>query len=150
MFKVMTADEYVAERLNQYQDWYDKKSVGAKKQYLRIRVSAVVGALIVPVVANVIPDPTVARYVTTLVSLIVSIVVGLDSIYHFGDQWKNYRATEQFLGREKVMFRTGEGPYKGMDPAQAFATLVDRCETQIAAENSATLNVIAPAHQEQR
>jgi len=46
------------------------------------------------------------------------------------------------------MFRTGEGPYKDLDADRAFALLVDRCEAQIAAENSATLNVIAAASQE--
>jgi Protein of unknown function (DUF4231) len=141
----MSEDDYFKERVDQFQQWYDRKAVYAKSRFLRIRIIAAVGAVIVPVVANVIPEPDVARYVTTLISLIVSITVALNTIHHFGDQWKNYRATEQFLSREKFLFMTGEGPYKDIDGEKAFALLVDRCEAQIAAENSATLNVIGTA-----
>jgi len=116
---------------------------------LAIRVIAVVGAVLVPVVANAIPQfPEAARYLTTALGLVVSVAVALDSVYHFGDQWKNYRSTEQFLSREQFLFRSGEGPYKEMEPERAFILLVERCETQISAENSATLNVIVSAAQQ--
>jgi hypothetical protein len=55
---------------------------------------------------------------------------------------------EQFVSREKFLFQTGEGPYKHLDADKAFALLVDRCETRIAAENSATLKVLAVRPQE--
>ena len=80
-----------------------------------------------------------------MISLIVVVVVALDSVNHYGDQWKNYRSTEQFLGREKFLFQTGEGPYRTMEEQESFLLLVERCEAQISAENSATLNVIATA-----
>jgi hypothetical protein len=148
-FKTMSADQYIAERLDQFQGWYDAKAVRAKADFRRIRVLAVVGAAIVPVVTNVLPQAYgIDRYVTTAVSLAVSIAVALDSVYHFGEQWKNYRSTEQFLSREKFLFRTGEGPYKQLDAEAAFVLLVERCESQIAAENSATLNVISTAAQQ--
>jgi hypothetical protein len=112
---------------------------------------AVVGAAIVPVVTN-IPFPwggsIVPRILTTVISLLVVILVSLESVYHFGEQWKNYRSTEQFLSREKVLFHAHEGPYRESDPEKAFAVLVQRCEAQIAAENAATLNVMAVAKQE--
>ena len=149
MFKSMSADEYIAKRLDQFQSWYDGKAIHAKSRYLRIRVIAVVGAVLVPVAANALPAfPDVTRALTTVLSLIVSLAVALDSVYHFGDQWKNYRSTEQFLSREKVLFLTGEGPYKDMETEKAFILLVERCEAQISAENSATLNVIVSAAQQ--
>ncbi len=144
----MSAEDYLKERVDQFQQWYDGKAVHAKSRYLRIRIIAAVGAVIVPVIVNVIPDAEIGRYVTTAVSLIVSVTVALDTIHHFGDQWKNYRSTEQFLSREKFLFRTGEGPYTDLDAEKAFVLLVERCEAQIAAENSATLNVIATAAQQ--
>jgi hypothetical protein len=149
VFKSMSAEEYLAQRVDQFQGWYDKKAVGAKAWYLRIRVIAVVGAVLVPVAANAIPQfPDATRYLTTGISLIVSLAIALDSVYHYADQWKNYRSTEQFLSREKFLFQTGEGPYKDQEPEAAFVLLVERCEGQIAAENSATLNVIATAAQQ--
>jgi hypothetical protein len=150
VYKSMSAEEYIAHRVDQFREWYDGKAVYAKNRYLRIRVIAVAGAVLVPVVANAIPEhPDLTRYSTTILSLIVSLAVALDSVFHFGDQWKNYRSTEQFLSREKFLFSTGDGPYKEMDPAKAFMLLVERCEAQISAENSATLNVIVPTGQKQ-
>jgi hypothetical protein len=113
-----------------------------------MKASAVVGAAVVPVIANV-PLPNMAgRILTTIISLVVVILVSLESVYHYGDQWKNYRSTEQFLTREKVLFQTRRGPYRGLDDDKAFGLIVERCEAQIAAENSATLNVMAVAKQE--
>jgi Protein of unknown function (DUF4231) len=142
----MSADQYLVERVDQFQSWYDGKAVIHKRLFQRLRTISVVGAVIVPVVANSFPEhPSATRWLTTAISLIVSVSVALDSAFHFGDQWKNYRSTEQFLSREKFLFRTGNGSYKGKPPDEAFEILVDRCENQIAAENSATLNVISTA-----
>jgi len=148
MFRSMSAEEYISQRVEQFQKWYDAKAIQAKSRYLRSRIIAVTGAAIVPVVANAIPDPAITRYATTIISLIVSLTVALEGVYHFGDQWKNYRSTEQLLSREKFLFRAGEGPYEETEPARALPLRVERCEAQIAAENSATLNVIAPAAQQ--
>jgi hypothetical protein len=146
VFGSMSPEQYMAERLDQYQLWYDKKSVGAKSKYLTMRAASVVGAAIVPVIVN-LPFPYV-NYAATVISLAVVIVVSLESVHHFGDQWRNYRSTEQFLLREKILFRTADGPYRGLDKVSAFSILVERCEAQISAENSATLNVLVVAAQQ--
>lgn len=149
MFKSMQADEYVEQRIMQFIGWYDKKAVYAKSAYLRLRTASVVGALLVPIAANLnfADYNTYKTIVITVLSLSVSISVALDGVYHFGDQWKNYRSTEQFLSRERFLFQTGEGPYRGMAADDAFLLFVERCEGQIASENSATLNVIISANQ---
>ena len=112
MFKSMGAEDYITKRVDQFQGWYDAKAVTAKSAFLRVRTIAVIGSALVPVVANV-TIPPVAGYtlpptaLTTLISLVVVVVVALDSVNHYGDQWRNYRSTEQFLGREKFLFQTG-------------------------------------------
>ena len=149
MFRSMSAEEYIKQRIEQQQKWYDEKAVKAKSAYLKIRTVAVVGAVLVPVAANVDITGYMAyrTALTTIISLMVRIVVALDSVYHFGDQWKNYRSTEQYLSKEKFLFQTGEGAYKDADPEKAFILLAERCEEQIQAENSATLNVISSVSQ---
>ena len=150
MFKSMKPEEYISQRVEDMRQWYDGKASESKKMYLNIRTIAVAGAVIVPVLANV-TIPGIGAYQTlptTLVSLMVSLAVALDSVFHFGDQWKNYRSSEQFLKSEVFLFRTGEGVYKGMEEDPAFLLFIERCEAQIAAENAATLNVIAPAPQQ--
>jgi hypothetical protein len=145
---LFTPDGYIRERLEQYQGWYDRKAVATKALYLRIRTSTVVGGACVPALINV--DARYIRVVTTLLSLMVVILVSLESVYHYREQWKNYRSTEQLLGHEKVFFRTGTGPYEGLPAEQAFKLLVERVEAAIAAENSATLSVMTLAPEDTR
>ena len=139
------ADSYVNDRLRQYQGWYDKKSVKMKARHLRNRSVSVVAGAIVPVVANI--DHIAARVATTVLSLVVVILVSLESVFHYREQWKNYRSTEQFLGHEAVYYETRVGVYEGLTDAEAFKTLVERVESAIAAENASTLNVMTLAGQ---
>ena len=48
----MTADEYLTERVQQYEDWYDRKTSKMKKWYLRLTGTAVVASALVPVLVN--------------------------------------------------------------------------------------------------
>lgn len=87
----------------------------------------------------------------SVLSLIVAACVALESVYHYREQWKNYRSTEQFLSREQVLFLTGEGGYKNFkQPQAAFIYFVERCEGAIEAENASTLNVMTLAQAESK
>jgi len=112
-----------------------------------MRAFAVVGGGLVPVLVNVQDNLVVdgwpfGQLVVTLISLLVVVAVSLESVFHYREQWKNYRSTEQILGHEELMYRANVGPYKGISPDEAFHTLVERVENQIAAENAATLSVM--------
>ena len=137
------SEAYIQDRLKQYQGWYDAKAVKCKRRYLQMRCASVVAAAVVPVLVNVSFDGRAA--VTTVLALIVVVLVSLESVLHYREQWKNYRSTEQHLGREEVMFRAGVGPYEGRDPLEAAQLLVQRVEDAIASENAATLNTMTLA-----
>ena len=105
----LTADAYIKDRLEQYQAWYDRKAVSVKSRYLRMRACSVIGGAIVPVLINVQPgwlvyglDPI--KILVTLISLLVVTLVSLESVFHYREQWKNYRSTEQLLGHERFLF----------------------------------------------
>lgn len=139
-FGSMGPDRYLEERVKQYKDWYDGKAVKLKSYYLYMRATTVIGGAIVPVLVSLnIPR---MRYVTAFVSLLVVVLVSLESVYHFREQWKNYRSTEQFLGSERILFLTKEGRYKGVSAEDAFLLFVERVEAAIASENAATLNIM--------
>jgi hypothetical protein len=147
---LVTPEQYISERLEQYQGWYDKKSVAMKSKYLRMRALSVVGGSLVPVLINVTHDATlwgisVVKAVVTLISLGVVISLSLESVFHYREQWKNYRSTEQLLGHEKFYFRTRVGRYHGLSDEAAFRLLVERVEDAVAAENAATLNTMTTA-----
>jgi len=136
----MTPNRYIEERVKQYQSWYNGKSVKCKSLYLRMRALSVVGGATVPVLVNL--DFPFINYATTVISLMVVIFVSLESVFHYREQWKNYRSTEQYLGHEQIRFLTKVGPYKELEARGAFRPFVERVESAIAAENSATLNIM--------
>jgi Protein of unknown function (DUF4231) len=146
----LTPEQYINERVKQYQAWYDRKSVATKARFLRMRAFTVIGGGLVPVLINIDKDLSIKGYsvvkiIVTLVSLLVVIFVSLESVYHYREQWKNYRSTEQLLGHELFLFQAKVGPYKGLDAREAFLQFVERVEDVIAAENAATLNVMTLA-----
>ena len=145
----LTPEQYLSQRVDQYQGWYDRKAVSMKSRYLRMRAFSVVGGGLVPVLIN-IPSVTVhglpvIQVFVTIISLLVVIVVSLESVFHYREQWKNYRSTEQLLGHERFLFGSRVGRYHGLSDDDAFRVFVERIEEAIATENSATLNVMTMA-----
>jgi hypothetical protein len=151
MASELSPEQYIESRVKQYQSWYDRKAVVCKRRYLTFRAFTVVAGGIVPVLVNVesnidklLPYPLM-RATITIISLFVVITVSLESVFHYREQWKNYRSTEQFLGHEQFMYQTRVGPYKSLEGEDAFVLFVERIEGAISAENAATLNVTAIA-----
>lgn len=142
----MGPEAYLKDKVKQYQDWYDKKAVRFKAYYLNMRAATVVGGALVPVLVNL--DIPFKNHLTTVISLIVVILVSLESVFHHREQWKNYRTTEQFLSSERILFLTKEGPYKLLANREAFLLFVERVEGTIASENAATLNIMTLAAEE--
>jgi hypothetical protein len=151
LLKTLTPEIYVKERLEQYQAWYDRKAVSVKSRYLRMRACSVIGGAIVPVLINmqqpgwIVHGVDPVKIVVTLLSLMVVTFVSLESVFHYREQWKNYRSTEQLLGHERFLFLSRVGRYAELDDAKAFHLFVECVEDAISAENSATLNVMTTA-----
>ncbi len=141
-FGTMTQEEYIEERLNQFRAWYDVKATRAKKIYQRMRTLTVAGGAAVPVLINLEVEGFDFNIITTLISLLVVVLVSLESVFHFREQWKNYRATEQLLAKEYFNYVTAEGYYRNKEENGAFLDFVDRVENAIASENASTLNVM--------
>jgi hypothetical protein len=140
-FATMTPEEYIDERLNSSIAWYDKAASTSKSRYLNFKAATVIGGAIVPVLVNIDVIPYI-NIVTTVISLIVVLLVSLESVYHYREQWTNYRSTEQNLRNEYFVFVTKDGPYAGIKKEEAFLQFVLRIENTIEAENSSTLQVL--------
>jgi len=142
------SETYIAERVEQYQKWYDNKSVSCKKKYLFMRCSTVVGGVLTPVLVNMNFPEILTEYkvtgssVAALISLVVAVFLSLESVLKYKDQWKNYRSTEQLIGHEKYFYKTRVGRYAGLADDKAFSLFVERIEDAIYAENLSTLNVL--------
>lgn len=144
-------EKYVTERLNQYQGWYDAKAVRMKRNYLRGRVWSAVSAVLVPIITNIsIPEIHLPNNITidlmkilaTLLSTLVALLIALEGVLHYREQWKNYRTTEQYLTLQRHLFQNKVGEYAKLTPDEAFKLLVKNVEKAIADENAITLNVL--------
>ena len=146
------AEAYIQDRVEQYQKWYDKKAASCKSRYLQMRAFSVVGGGMVPVLINVgsqyrLFGAPIVQIVVTIISLMVVICVSMESVFHYREQWKNYRSTEQLLGHERFLFQSRVGRYRNLSDPEAFSLFVERVEEAIAIENSSTLNVMTMANE---
>ncbi len=139
-FSSLEPEEYIAERINESIAWYDKQANKHKKGYLRMQAVTVIGGALVPVLVN-ISFPYV-NIITTVISLMVVLLVSLESVYHFREQWTNYRSTEQNLRNEYFLFTTRSGSYMDLKGENAYNLLVSRVEELIGLENASTLKVM--------
>jgi Protein of unknown function (DUF4231) len=146
---LLTTDQYTETRIKQYQGWYDQKAVICKNRYLRMKAFTVIAGGMVPVLVNAETNINdfvghhIMKTVITIISLAVVVAVSLESVFHYREQWKNYRSTEQLLGHEQFLYSTRVGAYKNLGDDEAFKLFVEKIESAITSENAATLNVMA-------
>jgi len=133
--------DYLRERVEQYRGWYDARARRCKQWYLRLRVLGLLAGSVVPVLISV--DSTPAHLCAIAASLIILLTLALDGVLRLREQWENYRYTEQYLDRERYLYRAAAGPYQNLSAQAAFTRFVERVEWAIAAENSTTLATMA-------
>ena len=131
-------DSYLTNRVKFKTLAYTKKGDRYRWGYLIISLLGTIAAAVVPVLINIADVP---KIYPTLLSLLVTILVGFEGIIHFREHWKNYDLMKTFLRREGCLFRAKAGPYRGLEPDAAFAFLVERVEDEIARERAQTIQM---------
>ena len=133
----MNEQEYIEQRLDDQQTWYEDKSAWNQTWYKRLRMVEVVLAAGIPFVSSLIgkfPDsPNVVPIIVSMIAFLIAATSALLALYRFQDNWLQYRSTAEQLKREKFLFLTKNQPYDGED---AFHVLVDNVERILGVENS--------------
>jgi hypothetical protein len=142
----MTPHEYIKHRVANGIGWYRISGDKARKRFLWMRSIAVIGGAAVPVLVNL--SFHYQAFVTTAISLVVVVFVSLEGVWHFRDQWRNYRSTSSAIEHEFFAYETEALPYsKFMDndagKKAAFAEFVQRVENFVGHEVESTLSVMA-------
>ncbi|WP_340819598.1 DUF4231 domain-containing protein [Methanolobus sp. WCC4] len=150
-----TPEQYIKNRVEQYRSWYDAKSVIMKRNYQRTQVLSASGAILIPVINNIsIVAPIgnlevdIGKLSVTVIGVIVALAIAFEGVYHYREQWKNYRSTEQYLETQKQLFIHRIGDYSELNDEGAFQLLVNRIEGAIAEENAVTLNILTRVESE--
>ena len=145
-------DRYIDSRLTGsggYLGYYDSTAKRMKRRHLQTRAAAAIGAVLIPVVSN-LPwkldqwsvSVDVARVGTSLIGLAVALILALEGVFHFKDQWQNFRGTEQYLLSQKFRFDNRVDEYRSLSDEDAFKLFVSKVEKAILDENNVTLNIL--------
>jgi hypothetical protein len=114
--------------------WVERKATQAQVRYYALRLTTVVGAVLVPALVSVNTADetldTVARVATWVVSLVVAISAAVEQFFHFGERWRNYRRTAERLKAEGWLFLQLTGPYagNGASHGSAYTSFAGRVE----------------------
>ena len=89
----------------------------------------------VPVVSmlSIVFEDTWIRFCIAILGAIVTISVGIMSLYQYRKNWIEYRSTAESLKHEKFMFKTKTGVYSQI---AAFPVFVEKIEALISRENT--------------
>ena len=151
---------HIQEKIEQYIDsrssgktgclgYYDRTARRMKRRHLQNRAAAAIGAVLIPVVSNLpweIPFGSTTIQVSTmgasLIGLGVALILALEGVFHFKEQWQNCRGTEQYLLSQRFRFENRVDEYQTLTDEEAFKLFVSKVEKAIIDENNVTLNIL--------
>lgn len=136
LFSAATAEQYIETRAHFKAEAYNTKSIAYKRYFLTCATLMTIAAALVPVTINM---PEVPKVVPTLLSLLVTVLVGVEGTFHFREHWKNCDLIKTFLRQEILLFQAKAGVYRVKDDHERKVLLVERVEGAIAKERMKTI-----------
>jgi hypothetical protein len=137
-YSARTPEDYLRTRVDFKTEAYRAKGMRYRWGYLAMACTSAVAAATVPVLINLKGVPSIYP---TLLSLLVTVLVGLEGIVHFREHWKNYDMMKSFLRQEACLFQATAGAYRGKSASDAFMLLVERVEEEISKERAQTIQM---------
>jgi hypothetical protein len=110
-------NEYINARWLKYVEWWDWRSRQAKRKYQALRSAVVVGSALIPALVGLRELGQFAKYswafavASIVTSLVVAICAGLESVFGFGDIWREKRMSAELIKSEGFSFLQLTGGY---------------------------------------
>lgn len=146
----MNAEKYLADRVDDQINWYDKKSLSSQRWFKRLRVSEVICAALIPFLSGYVHlYQSQITFVIGMLGVVVAAIAGLLGLYQFQENWIEYRTTCESLKKEKYLFLTCSEPYDCDDEGR-LQLLVHRVETLISRENTDWAHYMTQNHAEEK
>ena len=112
--------------------WMEKKSKSAQKQYYLLRLTAIIGGVIVPALLSLSFTNTVTlsyvHGITFVLSLVVAISVAVEEFFHYGERWRHYRSNVELLKIEGWQFFQLSGRYKNLSHVNVYPVFAENVE----------------------
>lgn len=144
IYKEMSVEDYIKNRLDDQMNWFDKKSAFNQKRYKRLKKVEVGLTISLPVLGFLpLCDYSYNKGLLILVGAIATFLQAWNHIETYYELWTKYRTACELLKREKYLYQTHTGLYKDAEsPESSYHLLVNRVESILAAENSQWNSVI--------
>ena len=135
--------------------WMEGKASEAQRHYYRLRLTTVIGAVVVPTLVGL---ETLAGWpgdavkgATVVVSLVVAVCAAIEQFFHFGERWHHYRQTVERLKSEGWLFFQLTGPYAadGASHAAAYPSFAQRVEELLQSDVEAFVTEVAVEREQQ-
>lgn len=131
---MMDEAAYLKERVENQQNWYDRKSSMFQRKYKRMKAAVIILSGLLPLGAGFINQGGIVLQVLVgAMGTAVAILEGMLSLNQYHENWLNYRKSAEFLKREMLLFQTRAGAYAYAD--DSFRLLVQRVEDYLTFEN---------------
>ncbi|RZM75440.1 DUF4231 domain-containing protein [Leptolyngbya iicbica] len=116
--------------------WMEKKANQCRDRHYRLRLSAIILGVIVPILIGINPgNPKVAKalqYATISLSAIVAVSAAVEEFFHYGERWYHYRRTVESLKTYGWQFSQLSGRYaKYPNHTTAFQDFANQVEEVI-------------------
>ena len=117
--------------------WMEGKAAQTQRRYYRLRMTTVVGAVIVPTLVSLEAFGAgvgeVVRVITLVASTVVAVSAAIEQFFRFGERWQHYRRTVEQLKSEGWLFfeLTGSYAQDGAPHAALFPSFAKRVEELI-------------------
>jgi hypothetical protein len=139
---------FLRSRWLEYVLWMEVAAQRARNFYYVLRVTTVVGAVIVPALVSINAvgkTTTVVTWLTFAISLVVALSAAVEAFFQFGARWRHYRSLVEDLKAEGWAFYELSGPYKAEDATHStgFQTFVERVNDLLARETRTYISEIA-------
>lgn len=121
-------------RLEDQLAWYDKKSVWNQKWHKRLRLTQVILASAIPIVALIKADWS--SLVSALFGASIAVLEAVQHLNQMGTLWIEYRATAERLKHEKYLFLSQSGQYRDLEPGEALRWLAEQVEECVSKEHA--------------
>ena len=113
--------------------WMEDKTAEAQKWYYLLRLTSIVGGVIVPALVSLKisggKPEAIVQWVTFIISLLVAISLAIEEFFNYGERWRHYRRTVESLKIEGWEFFQLSGRYKDFqnhnEAYQSFAARVE-------------------------
>ena len=144
-------NKHIDARWIQYIEWWDSRSRNAKRKYHALRAAVIIAGALVPALVGLRELNVWGKFgwlfavASILTSLIVAVCAGLETLYGYGNIWREKRAALEFLQSEGFSFLGLTGAYEGFKTHKdAYKRFAGNVEQLIRSEIKDYFTAVAP------